>query len=109
MGRARRGLKEAQHAMSPETSTRFYGLLSKTLSEYLGNKLNLAAGGLTCQQLQEVLNDRQVDQELIDEILHCINACDHSRFAPTGVQKADMRSLLDRVRNLINRLERSGL
>ena len=75
----------------------------------MGDKLNLAASGLTGQQLQEELIGRRLDQELIDEILACINACDHSRFAPSGAQKADMHSLLKRVRDLIGRLERSGL
>ncbi|MFC1683829.1 BatD family protein, partial [Candidatus Zixiibacteriota bacterium] len=108
-GRARRGLKETHNVMRPESSPQFYALLSKTLSEYLGDKLNLAAGGLTCQQLREELTERRVDRELIKEILDCIDACDHSRFAPTGAQRTDMSSLRERVRDLIDRLERSDL
>jgi hypothetical protein len=106
---SRKRLHAAQKLMRTEPSTQFYGALSRALTDYLGDKLNLSAGGLTCPQLEEELIRRRVDQELVRELMACLNACDFSRFAPTGVQLADMETLLKRTRDLISRLEKSGL
>ena len=105
----RKSLRAAQKLMRSESSTQFYGALSKALTDYLGDKLNLTAGGLTCLQLEKELAQRQVDQELIQEVMVCLNACDFSRFAPAGVQLADMETLWNKIRDLISRIEKSGL
>jgi hypothetical protein len=105
----RKRLRAAQRLMRTESSPQFYGALSRALTDYLGDKLNLSAGGLTCTQLEEELTQRQVDQELIREVVACLDACDFSRFAPTGARLADMETLLKRTRDLISQLEKSGL
>ena len=83
--------------------------MAKVLTDYLGNKLNISVGGITSQQLQEELGKAQVDDQLVQEALECLQACDYSRFAPASSQLAEMETMLGRIRDLIWRLEKAGL
>jgi hypothetical protein len=109
MRRAREGLRSTKKLIQSDSSAQFYGILSKTLCDYVGDKLNLAASGITSQRLREELGRRKADDTLVEEILDCLSTCDYSRFAPAADRRGDMETMLRRVSDLIARLEKSGL
>ena len=106
---ARQGLRAAQRSMQPEHSVQFYGAMTKVLSDYLGDKLNISVGGITRQQLRDELARGQLAEGLIKEVLDCLHTCDYSRFAPDAARLAGMETMLNRVKNLISQLQKSGL
>jgi hypothetical protein len=106
---ARQGLGAAQKLMRPEVSAQFYGAVAKVLSDYLGDKLNLSACGITTPQLRDELEKHQVEEPLLQEVLDFAQTCDYSRFAPASSQLADMETILKHVRDLLARLEKSDL
>jgi len=106
---ARQGLRAAQKLMRAESLPQFYGAVAKVLYDYLGDKLNISACGVTAQQLRDELKKYQLEGQLLEEILDFTQTCDYSRFAPASAQLADMETILKRVRNLLARLEKSDL
>ncbi len=106
---ARRGLKAAHGTLKSGSTAQFCSAVHKTMCEYLGDKLNISASGITSQQLQERLERMDVPNDLVQEVLVCLQTCDYSRFAPDSAQFAGREELLERVRNVIRRLEKSGL
>jgi hypothetical protein len=95
--------------MRAESSPQFYGAVAKVLSDYLGDKLNISACGITTQLLRDELEKHQVEDQLLEEILEFAQTCDYSRFAPTSSQLADMKTMLKRVTDLLAQLEKSDL
>jgi hypothetical protein len=106
---ARKHLKTAEKLIEGTSSAPFCGAISRGLCKYLADKLNLAATGLTAQELSRELSKRGIAQDLIKQMKDCLSACDLARFAPIGEQAEDRWKLLKEARELISRLERAGL
>lgn len=104
--RAQQRLKEARRLMEKGAEEEFYPSVSKALTDFLGDKLNLSAAGITTDRVAADLEARGVSEELRRKLISCLEECDFARFAPSGRSKNDMRGTLDSARSVIQMLER---
>ncbi|MFC1890453.1 BatD family protein [Thermodesulfobacteriota bacterium] len=101
-----RGLQAAGKAFQAGRTAKFHADVSKTLTGYLADRVNVSAAGMTREGINaafEALGARDEDRSAFVEILR---ECDFARFAPSGTDADGMRDLLGRARNLIRSLER---
>ena len=100
---ARRALKQA--AAVDGAPSRFYEAVSRALREYVADKLDRAAAGLTLQEIEQALEAAGVNSA--DRLLlhGCLEACDRGRFAPASARTAARADLVGQARRAVDRLE----
>ena len=81
-GMAQKQLASAKKLLQKNEEKEFYAEVQRALMGFLGNKLNIAEAGLITDEVERILNEKQVKAEVIHEYLDCLHACDFQRFAP---------------------------
>ncbi len=87
----------------------YLGKLEAVYAEYIGNKINRPAAGLSLGEIKEILSKRLKDPELIDGAVKLFEELHFQRYAPAGNASKEQGSLLSAVRDLIGRLDKAGL
>jgi len=103
---AQKGLAAAQASLSPETSSEFYSYLSKVLSDYLADKLNISAASVSDDKVAGLLKREGVSDDIIEKISYCLTSFEYHRFSKDGGTRAKMEDSLTKVRHLITSLEK---
>ena len=91
---------ESADAASPE----FCGELSKVLTFYVADKVNLPREGFMVEDLAGRLRDRKVDAALVTAANDLVMKCDSGRFG--GTRLPDNAEMIQKARELVNRLEK---
>jgi len=79
--------------------------VSDALINYIADKLNLPAAGLTSSIIKNELKKTGIDNELMDEILKIIERCDFAKFAPAKILQDETNQLYDNTAAIIEKLE----
>jgi len=88
----------------PDASPEFCGELSKVLTFYAADKLNVPREGFTTDDLRRSLRDRQIDSALADAATDLVTTCDSGRFG--GSKISGNAELIQKARDIVNRLEK---
>ncbi len=75
---------EARRALSSADMPRFYGLLSRALLGYVGDRFDLRTGTMTLAALGHELADRGISPAVVSDLLAILAECDAGRFSPGG-------------------------
>lgn len=105
-GEAIKRLRRAQALLKSPESRAFCGEVHKALAEFLGDKLNLPAAGITTDQVSDELIRRGVEEDVVEDMKELFGQCDLARFAPMDLSEEERTDLLHRGKNLIERLEK---
>jgi len=105
-GMARKRLKKARELLDTENIKEFYAALSDGLTKYIGDKLNISVPGMTLIQLEEMLSKRKVDEELLRDIKDVLSRSDFARFAPSKLDKEQLKSDYELSEKLIVKLQK---
>ena len=103
----RRRLKEALRRMTPASSRTFYAAVAQALTEYVADKFDTSAAGLTHQRIEELLASRGAREGLRRSFHRCLEACDFARFAPASADVGEMARVLRGAEDILIELERS--
>ncbi len=106
-GLTQRRLKEAKRLLKEGLAGEFYGAIAKALTDYIGDKLNIEATGLTIDQLLDLLKERGYPLEVREKYLACYNNCDLARFSPSSISTGKMEETLKLAQEAILALERT--
>ena len=104
--RAQQRLKEANRLIEGESPEEFYACVSKAVTDYVGDKLNISATGTTTDQIADKLEEKGISEEVKQKLISCLNECDFYRFAPSGRSKKDIREVLNSAQAVIKRMEK---
>ncbi len=105
-GEAGRRLARADALLEGGTEAEFYGEVRAALLEFVADRLNLAAAGLTVEVCAEVLATRQVEDETIAALRDLLTRCDFARFAPAGGPPTDRAAARRLAEEVIASLEK---
>jgi len=81
---AKRRLKEASKHLTAGDNDQFYEETLKALWGYLSDKLGISVAELSREKAKQRLNEKQVDEALIDHFLELIDECEFARYAPSS-------------------------
>jgi len=98
--KASKGLYKAKSLLSENSKDEFYGVISKTVLEYLGDKFNLLPNEVTI----ETLKSKDLKEDIISELQDILQTCDYARFAPSTYTLENMKEVLNKTKNLIGRI-----
>jgi len=79
---SKKRLKNAEKFMKINETEKFYEEISKSLWGYVSDKLSISLSQLTRNNVVEMLQNKSVKTELIDEFIKLIDTCETARFAP---------------------------
>ncbi len=103
--KARQELETCARLFREGASDEFYVALSRALRQYLGDKLNRPAGGITVD-IVEVLKERNLDRSLLEELRGCFERIDLAKFSAAKGNPQQMDELLKRLKQLVASLEK---
>ncbi len=79
---ARARLKAAETLLRQNQYAPYYEELHRAILGYCSDKLNLLPSELTRENIAESLRNKAVKEELVNELLSMIEACEYARYAP---------------------------
>lgn len=103
----RQGLDTAKAYMLDNNTKEFYSILVKTLTEYIGNQFHVPSGGLSYDTVYPLLKNKGVDEEALESIKSIFESADMVRFASLRPDEKNMKNDFDRLKTVIERLEKS--
>ncbi len=106
-GLTQRRLKATKRFLKDGSGEEFYGTISKALTDYIGDKLNIEATGLTTDRLLDELRERGYSQEVRGKFSTCFHNCDLARFSPSGMSREGMKETLRLAQESILTLEKT--
>lgn len=102
-----RRLKNLQRSSDPKATAQFFDQIEKILSQYLSNKFNLSACGMTRSELDAQLSQTLgQDDPLHNNILELYRICDEHRFGKGAVLEEQKNEALRVLRETIARVEK---
>jgi hypothetical protein len=104
---AMKRLAKADKLLSEETQIDFYAEVSHALIGFAADKLNLSAAGIILSDLENRLQDKSVDAELVHSYMALLQRCDFQRFAPAAVRKEEMSQFFLQAKDAIIKLEKA--
>jgi hypothetical protein len=102
-------LASAERALRDGNAEEFYGALVRAINMYVADRLNIPAGGLTPEIIQEKLAERRVSPGLIGRMDKFLNACDLARFASGEATRTEMESAYREATEILEGLRKSRL
>lgn len=103
---AKKRLHEAQSALNQNLPEEFYACLSKALSDYLADKLNISFASATEENVGILLRQRGVADDIIKEFSNCLSDFDHRRFSNDGGSFDVMEHALRLAKELVTNMEK---
>ena len=100
---ARRELTQARKDAKDDPDSA-YAAVASAITNYLGDKFNLASAGFTRDAMRRLLKEQRVPDELADRTLSCLDWADSGRFAPHSAGR-DVEDLILEAEAVIGELE----
>lgn len=104
--KARAGLKEASRFLKEKKSQEFCDTVFKTLQEYIGDRYQVATGGITANVIDELLKSKGLKEEVLEKLRKTFASCDMARYAASEIGKKEMEETLKDLREVIDYMER---
>lgn len=105
--RARRTLQSARRRLSQLDSATFHQEVARALVEYVADRFNRSAAGLTYELADELLASRGVEESLRRRFRTCLESCDFARFVPAAGATERREEVLAEATGLVDELERA--
>ncbi len=107
-GMARKHLSEANGLLKSGRMDDFYGAVSRAVFQYVGDKFNRSASGLTESEVASILEEHHFSDEIRSEFKELIDELNFGRYAPGGGGEEHAREILRRAEKWIVAAENEG-
>jgi hypothetical protein len=101
---ARKRLAKAKGLVGSGDTEPLYAEIRTAVTSYMADKLNISPHGLTMEKITELLQQRQAEPELIDELAELLSRCDFARYAP-GASALSSDELVQQAEQIMVRME----
>lgn len=85
---AQKHLSVAQQYLTNQKQDAFYNETLKAVNGYLNDRLRIPTSGLNKSSINEILAQKKIPAEVINQLLSIIDQCEFARFSPDGSQSA---------------------
>lgn len=104
---AQKQLAMAKKLLQKNEEKGFYAEVQRALLGFLGNKLNVAEAGFITDDVERMLNEKNVNAEVIRGYLDCLHTCDFQRFAPASSNGKAMQDFYEQARRALEAMEKA--
>lgn len=102
---AAKRLAAARRAQEGNHGEVFYAEISRALRQFVGDKLNVSATGLTHPELHDAVVAAGAPAETASRVVELLDRCDAARFAPSSMGAERLRDTLHDAESLIVALD----
>lgn len=102
---AKKRLKSSKEFLKKGESANFYQALSEAIWGYIAYKFSIPRSELSVDTVRSKLSDKNTDENIIDEFIEVLDACEYARFAP-GDKEKKMDELYERAQQIIVKTEK---
>ncbi|NSW45847.1 MAG: protein BatD [Bacteroidales bacterium] len=85
---ATKRLKQAQKCIKTNNQNQFYEEITKALWGYLSDKLMIPIAEFTRESAIEKLKEKNIENEIIDELNQILDNCEYARYAPSAINQS---------------------
>lgn len=103
---AKRRLEDASAAIGARDTRAFYGAITQAIKQGLEVRLDRPIGSLTQAELRRHLVERGMDASLAKRVGEELEGAEMARFSAAGGEEREMRSALERTRELFAEISR---
>jgi len=103
---ARRRLMAAHRAGHEGDDTAFYQKIHRAVTDYLADKLDRPAAGLTADDAGGLLDQLGLNETLVTKVTDLLSVCDFARFGSSGHDRHEQEELLKAAAMLLKDLDR---
>lgn len=103
---AMKKLHKAKKLLSETRQKAFYAEIANSLMGFLGDKFNIASAGIITDQVEELMRSKNIQDEVIQQYLSCLQVCDYQRFSPSNSNLHEMQNFFNQAKQAIVSLER---
>ncbi|MEX2048145.1 MAG: BatD family protein [Gemmatimonadota bacterium] len=104
---ARKRLAQARGLAAVTDTRAFYAEVARALRGLVADRMNVAEAGLLTADLDARLAGRGVEAGVSAEVRACLDHCDRQRFAPPGTDPEEKARFLERVGDVMTRLDKA--
>lgn len=104
---ARKRLKVAAAAMKSHNAEQFYDEALKALWGYMSYKLNIDRAELNRDNISDILQKKNVSDELMKEFISILDTCEYARYAPGSNPDEQMGKVYSDSVDVITRLDKN--
>jgi len=105
--RARQRLRAAGKHVESSDAASFHAEVARALVEYVADRFDRAAAGLSYQLADDLLASRGLEPGLRRRFRACLETCDFARFVPSAAATERRAELLSEAGELIEQLEKA--
>ena len=105
--RARQALRAAGKQLLESESPLFHEEVARALVEYVADRFNRAAAGLTYESVDQLLGSRGLEETLRRRFRTCLESCDFARFVPSAARSESREETLREAETIVDELERA--
>ncbi|MBL4745438.1 MAG: protein BatD [Flavobacteriaceae bacterium] len=99
---ARKYLSKAKKELGNKEA--FYIALEKALHNFLKAKLQIETSEISKDRITEILQEKQVEEEVVKEFIAVLNDCDFARYSPAT--EVEMQHEFDRAKQILVKLDK---
>ncbi len=103
-GLAKKRLRQSERYLKDKDIKNFYSSLSQAVLGFIGDRYNLDTSALTRDQLKMNLASRNIQENIISELLRLIDDCDLARFSPSAASDLDPFRLQEKAKEVLSQL-----
>ena len=103
---AKKRLKNAYSYLKIKDQNHFYEELSQALWGYISDKLNISRSQLSMDTVKEMMNGKNVPEDIVNQFIDLLNSCEFARFAP-GDPGKKMEDLYQKGIEVITKAEKN--
>ncbi|GBD95330.1 MAG TPA: protein BatD [Nitrospirae bacterium] len=107
--KAKKGIREAQQYLNNISTPEFYSSVFKTIREYLGDRFHLPAAGITADVVDDALKTKGISEDMLNRLRDIFKECDMARYAPSEFGKKEMEATFNKLKEVMDYLERQKL
>ncbi|MCB0278746.1 MAG: protein BatD, partial [Calditrichaeota bacterium] len=106
-GKVSRILKEAKTYHDQKDSSNFFQAINRAICQYIADKTAKDAAGFTSDSIRKTLSDKQIEDQLIKDVLAITEKCDFYRFANPNNPAEEMESIWDQSTEVLSKLTKA--
>lgn len=105
LDKAEKLISEAKEKLAHHEPKQVYGILHKTVSGYISDKLKLPEAGLSDRELVDQTRNRVNDEQIVKPLKKLLDKCATISYAPAG-SDSDIMNDIETAENLIKKLHK---